>query len=59
MEAKNSSNKTVWIYEELLAGETSSIAALPGSGPGSGPGENGTESILVGGEKTVWRYNFK
>ncbi|HEV7642910.1 MAG TPA: VCBS repeat-containing protein [Pyrinomonadaceae bacterium] len=43
------------IYEELLPGEASSVAALRGSGPG----ENGTESILVGGEKTVWRYNFK
>jgi hypothetical protein len=38
------------IYEELLPGETSSIAALPG--------QDGIESILVGGEKTVWRYNM-
>ncbi len=46
------------IYEELLPEETSSIAALPGSGPESGPGQDETESILVGGEKTVWRYNM-
>ena len=37
-------------YQEVLAERCSSIAVLPN------PNANGPHEVLIGGEKTIWRY---